>query len=82
MRTTLTIADDVAAKLERLRRTRRENFKDIVNEVLRRGLRDIEGGSKRRKPFRTRGFDVGQPFFDNVDNIEDVIEAIEGPLHK
>jgi len=82
MRTTLTIADDVAAKLERLRHARKENFKDLVNEVLRRGLRDLETKPKRHKPFRTRGFDVGQPFFDNVDNVEDVIEAIEGPFHK
>jgi ribbon-helix-helix CopG family protein len=35
MRTTLTIDDDVAAQLERLRRERDVTLKDIINEALR-----------------------------------------------
>ena len=35
MRTTLTLDDDVAARLEQERRRRRSSFKDIVNDVLR-----------------------------------------------
>jgi hypothetical protein len=38
MRTTLTLDDDVAAVLERLRKSRDANLKDLVNEALRRGL--------------------------------------------
>jgi len=41
MRTTLTLDDDVAAALERLRRTRNASLKDLVNEALRRGLDNI-----------------------------------------
>jgi hypothetical protein len=37
MRTTLTLDDDVAAALERLRRSRRIGLKRLVNEALRRG---------------------------------------------
>ena len=38
MRTTLTIEDDVAVRLERLRRERDTNLKDVVNDALRQGL--------------------------------------------
>ena len=38
MRTTLTLDDDVAAKLKRLSERQKSSFKDTVNAVLRRGL--------------------------------------------
>ena len=38
MRTTLTIDDDVAARLKELAHRRRASFKETVNAVLRRGL--------------------------------------------
>ena len=41
MRTTLTLDDDVAAMIERIRRAREASLKDIVNEALRRGLSDL-----------------------------------------
>jgi ribbon-helix-helix CopG family protein len=41
MRTTLTLDDDVAAILERLRKSRDASLKDLVNEALRRGLKDM-----------------------------------------
>ena len=78
MRTTLTIDDDVAAELERLRRSRNTKFKLLVNEALRRGLRDIAAPSKSRKPFRTRSVDLGKPLVDNVDNVAEVLALIEG----
>ena len=38
MRTTLTLDDDVAAKLKDYARRKRVSFKEAVNTVLRRGL--------------------------------------------
>jgi hypothetical protein len=52
MRTTLTIDDDVAATLERLRRDRDASLKDLINEALRRGLHDMNTPPKQRKPYR------------------------------
>jgi hypothetical protein len=46
MRTTLTLDDDVAAKLQELAERRRTSFKQTVNEVLRRGL----AAQERRRP--------------------------------
>ncbi len=42
MRTTLTLDDDLSAQLREMARRSEESFKDIVNSVLRRGLRQGE----------------------------------------
>lgn len=80
MRTTLTIDDDVAARLERLKRERNASFKDIVNEVLRRGL-DSDAQPKTRKPFCLKTFDMGEALVP-LDNVAEAIALIEGDDHK
>ncbi len=77
MRTTLTIDDDVAVQLERLRRERAQSFRDVVNDALRRGLREMQARPKRRKPFRTKTYDMG-PFLVNIDNVAEAIAYAEG----
>ncbi len=77
MRTTLTIDDDVAVEIERLRRDRKASLKEVVNDVLRRGLRDVNAPQKKRKPFRTRPIYAGKPLLPNVDNIAEVLAVIE-----
>jgi hypothetical protein len=72
MRTTLTLDDDVAVQIERLRRARDASLKDIVNDVLRRGLRDMSAKPKRREPFRTRVYDLGPPRI-SIDNTAEAI---------
>ncbi len=42
MRTTLTLDDDVAVQMRNMARRSGESFKDVVNSVLRRGLRQGE----------------------------------------
>jgi hypothetical protein len=78
MRTTLTIDDDVAAELERLRRSRAANLKDVVNEALRRGLREMTSSQKSKKPFRTQSVDCGRLLIDSIDNIAEVLAYAEG----
>jgi hypothetical protein len=82
MRTTLTIDDDVAATLERLRRRRDASLKDVINEALRRGLRDMAAPPKQRKPFRTQSVDLGTPRLPNIDNVAEVLAIIEGESYK
>jgi hypothetical protein len=77
MRTTLTIDDDVAAQLERLRRGRDASLKDIVNDALRRGLRDMTARPKNREPFRTQTFNMGKPLI-NIDNVAEALACLEG----
>jgi Ribbon-helix-helix protein, copG family len=81
MRTTLTIDDDVAVQLERLRRARDVSLRDVINDALRRGLREINAKPKKREPFRTRSFNMG-PFLVNIDNVAEAIAYAEGEAYK
>ncbi|MFN2375418.1 MAG: ribbon-helix-helix protein, CopG family [Candidatus Binatia bacterium] len=78
MRTTLTLDDDVAAKLEKLRVARRESFKDLVNEALRRGLGEMTARPKKRETFRTNSVSLGRCLVGNVDNVSDALAFAEG----
>jgi hypothetical protein len=77
MRTTLTLDDDIAVQLERLRRARNASLKSLVNEALRRGLREMTAKPKKREPFRTQAFDLG-PFLVNIDNVTEALAYAEG----
>jgi hypothetical protein len=82
MRTTLTLDDDVAVQLEDLRRKRDLTFKDVVNDALRRGLRDLQSGGKpTQKPFKTKVYDLGRARFP-IDNIAEALAFAEGEDHK
>lgn len=78
MRTTLTLDDDVAAKLEQLRKSRRVSLRDLVNEALRRGLGDLAGRQKTRRSFQTRSVSLGRCLIGNVDNVSEALAVAEG----
>jgi Arc/MetJ-type ribon-helix-helix transcriptional regulator len=78
MRTTLTLDDDVAAILERLRKSRDASLKDLVNEALRRGLKDMTRRTKRRERLKTRSVALGRLRIANLDNIGEVLAVAEG----
>jgi hypothetical protein len=82
MRTTLTLDDDVAAALERLRKKNDVGFKELVNDVLRRGLNDMRRPSKRREPYRTRSVALGRARLANIDNIGEALAIAEGESFK
>jgi hypothetical protein len=63
MRTTLTLDDDVATVLERLRKARGESLKDLVNEALREGLKRLEAPRRKGKPFRTNRWTWGRVYW-------------------
>jgi hypothetical protein len=77
MRTTLTIDDDVAAELEHLRRERGASLKEVVNDLLRCGLRTIETKPKARNPFHTKTHDGGAFLFP-IDNVAEALAYAEG----
>ena len=43
MRTTLTIEDDIAIRIEERRRRAGQSLKQVVNALLREGLRSVQG---------------------------------------
>jgi hypothetical protein len=82
MRTTLTLDDDVAAVLERLRRSRDASLKQLINEALRRGLKEMSGRAKRREPVRTRSVALGRVRIGGIDNVGEALAAAEGEIYK
>jgi hypothetical protein len=82
MRTTLTLDDDVAAAIEQLRKTRDASLKDLVNEAMRRGLREMTARPKRRQPFRTKAVDLGEVLIPSIDDISEVLAIAEGEAYK
>ena len=74
MRTTVTLADDVVAAVEQLRRDRSLGMSEAVNELVRAGLANQE---QRRAPFRQKAHDLGRGI--DFDNIADAIETLDGP---
>ena len=82
MRTTLTLDDDVAASLERLRKTRKTGLKALVNEALREGLRQMQARPARRERFRTQAVDLGRLRIGSLDNISEVLAIAEGERYK
>jgi hypothetical protein len=82
MRTTLTLDDDVAAKLKAEARRSARPFRDVVNEALRRGLA-VRRPAASREPFRIRARDLGDlhPGL-SLDNVGDLLERVEGGLHR
>jgi predicted transcriptional regulator len=82
MRTTMTLEKDVAARLERLARSRRQPMKALVNEALRAGLAQIEGPSTPRKAFRTTGFDLGVSRVGSLDDVAGVLARVEGETYR
>jgi len=74
MRTTLTLADDVAAAIERLRRERSLGMSEAVNELVRVGLANQE---QPQTAFRQTSHDLGRAIA--FDDIADTIETLDGP---
>jgi hypothetical protein len=53
------------------------NLKDLINEALGRGLRDMRAGPKQRALVHTRSVDLGRVRIASIDNIGDVLAIAE-----
>lgn len=80
-RSTLTLEDDVAARLQAEARRTGRSFKEVVNDLLRFALSARRSGARRR-PFRVRARDLGlRPGF-GYDDVGGLLEQLEGPAHR
>ena len=82
MRTTLTLEKDVAAALERMRKTRKASLKHVINDALRRGLTQMAAPSAPRRAVRTRPVSLGSCLIGGVDNISEALAVAEGESFK
>ncbi|MEX1246017.1 MAG: CopG family transcriptional regulator [Thermoanaerobaculia bacterium] len=81
MRTTLTLDEDVAAKLKAEARKSGRPFKQVVNEALREGLAKPKAAAKI-PPFKVEARNLGLRPGLSYDNIGLLLEQVEGPFHK
>ena len=81
VRTTLTLDDDVKAKLDHEIRKSGKSFKEAVNYYLRLGLNAPAPARPARK-FVVRARPLGLPPGLSYDNVGELIEQLEGPFHK
>jgi hypothetical protein len=83
VRTTLTLDEDVADRLKAEARRSGKPFQAVVNDCLRLGLLSNSTGRVKEPPFVVRTRDLGA-FRSGIrfDNVEDLLEEAEGPLHR
>ncbi len=77
MRTTLTLEDDVAARLEQVRKRKNMSTRKIVNLSLRAGLDRLESDEKQSgSEYRIRDIALGKKI-PNLDNVAEVLELLD-----
>ncbi|MGH3898280.1 MAG: ribbon-helix-helix protein, CopG family [Pseudonocardiaceae bacterium] len=76
MRTTVSLDDDVAAAVQRLRAERNIGLSEAVNELARAGLTV----PSQRTRFIQRTFPMGARL--DVTNVGDALEYLEGHSHR
>ena len=79
-RTTLTHEDDVAERLLEESHRTGKSFKDVVNGAIRAGLDRQDGRAIGRFVVKARPMKA-KPGVD-FDDIEGLLERIEGPYHR
>ena len=81
MRTTLTLDEDVRAKLEVEMRKSGKSFKETVNTVLRIGLM----ARQQTKPairFEIHARDLGARPGLSFDNVDELLDQVDGPMRR
>jgi hypothetical protein len=81
VRTTLTLDDDVNANLREESRRSGKPFKQIVNDCLRLGM-NVRAKGASAPPFKVKARPLGLRPGLSYDNIEELLDQIEGPYHK
>ena len=78
MRTTLTIEEDVAARLDKLLRERETSLKALINDALRRGLEQMERPAEPRTPYVLSTVDLGECLVPSLDSVAEALAQGEG----
>ncbi|MEW6751176.1 MAG: hypothetical protein AB1505_09385 [Candidatus Latescibacterota bacterium] len=78
MRTTLTLDDDVAAQLTRLRESRSVPLRSLINNALREGLRLLAEPERPRPQHSTKEVALGRCLLGSVDDIGEALSIAEG----
>ncbi|CAN5519753.1 MAG: hypothetical protein ACR2M8_03955 [Pyrinomonadaceae bacterium] len=81
MRTTLTLDDEVVIGIKRIQKKRPgTSFKQIVNQVMKKGL--AAEGEVVKAPFKIVTFDAIPKPGLNFDNVQALLSQVEGDSRK
>jgi hypothetical protein len=72
----------VAALLARIRDSRKISLKEVVNEALRQGLRQMTAPVASRPPYRTPSVSLGACLVGNIDDVSEVLAVAEGESYR
>ena len=75
----MTLDDDVADELAKAARRSGRPYRDVVNEAIRHGLRRQPAGDQ---PFRVEAMDLGQRPGVEIDDIEGLLDQLDGPTRR
>ena len=81
MRTTLSLDDDVTAKLQEETRRRKTSFKTVVNDCLRRGL-EAPSEAELATPFSVEPRPMGLRTGLDLDDVGGLLELLDGPVRR
>jgi hypothetical protein len=79
MRTTVTLDDDLAVRLEQRRAERGMTFKEALNDAVRRGLAAADEPEQTAAVHTTtRPLPLGRRLIGDIDNVAEALAAAEG----
>ena len=81
MRTTLSLDEDVAAKLQEETRRRRTSFKAVVNDCLRRGF-EAPSEAELASPFPVEPRRMGLRAGLDLDDVGGLLDFLDGPVRR
>jgi predicted transcriptional regulator len=76
-RTTLTLEDDVVARLREEARRGGRSFKDVVNDAIRAGL--DRAAQEQPAAYRVQARDMGLRAGIDLDDIQGLLDMLDGP---
>ena len=76
MRTTILIDNDISIEIERLVYKENRSKKEIINDLLRKGLSRASEKEKKHQ-VATEPYSLGKCKYPNIDNISEVLAAAE-----
>ena len=76
----MTLEDDVMAEIQREVRRSGRSVKAVVNDAIRAGI--VSDAQRLREPFRVNAVDMGlRPGID-LDDIEGLLDRLDGPWRR
>jgi len=81
IRTTVTLDDDVLARVKRESQSRGASFQDTLNDLLRAALLGADS-KPRRRALSIKPVHMGHKPGLNYDNIESLLDYGEGQRHR